>query len=127
MKISWSSEDYENEGEIIRCVLVNGAINILFKAMDDGGLVQGRISLKPISDEQSTTGYWYYPDAKTENPLSGTSPLDFEEIEIRATVTGKLQNFRGKKIEFVGMWDETEWDKEDGDKCDFEIEAYIEE
>ena len=45
--ISWSSENYENEGKISRCVLVDGTINILFEVMDDGGSVLGRISLKP--------------------------------------------------------------------------------
>jgi hypothetical protein len=125
--ISWSSESYENEGKITRCVLVDGAINILFEVMDDGESVQGRISLKPTNDEQTTEGYWNYPDTKKQNPLSSISPLDSDEINIKAIVTGKLQNFRGKSVAFSGIWDETVWDKEEGDVCDFELDAYIEE
>jgi hypothetical protein len=124
--ISWSSESYENEGKITRCVLVDGAINILFEVIDDGESVQGRISLKPTNDEQTTEGYWNYPDTKKQNPLS-IFPLDSDEINIKATVTGKLQNFRGKSVKFSGIWDETVWDKEEGEVCDFELDAYIEE
>jgi hypothetical protein len=124
--ISWSSENYENEGKITRCVLVDGAINILFEVMDDGGSVQGRISLKPTNDNQTTEGYWNYPDRKKQNPLS-ISILGSDEINIKATVTGTLQNFRGKSVAFSGIWDETVWDKEEGDVCDFELDAYIEE
>ena len=127
MKISWYSDDYENEGIITRCVLVEDSINILFEVMDDGEPVQGRISLRPTNEEQTTEGYWNYTDTKKVNPLSSTTPLEPEETNIKATVTGKLQNFRGKKVEFVGTWDETVWDKEDGDICDFELDTSIEE
>ena len=126
MRISWVSDEYENEGTISKCVMVKDSINILFEVMDDGESVQGRISLKPTNDEQTTEGYWNYPDTKKQNPLS-ISPFDSDEINIKAIVTGKLQNFRGKSVQFNGIWDETVWDKEEGDVYDFELDAYIEE
>jgi len=124
MKAIWSLKDEDYEANVTKCVMVGDSINILFKLIDDGNKVEGQLSLKATNDEQTVEGSWNYHDKKKQNPLPGGAPLESEEETIKATVTGKLQNFRGKQVQFVGKWDEKVFDPELG-VYDFEIDANI--
>ncbi len=113
------------EAEITTCVLVKEQINILFRGKDDGEIFEGRFSLDATNGDQTQQASWIYPDSKKEkSPFPETQPESNEKV-VEAIVTGKLHNFRGKKVEFVGKWDETASDPEDGEVWDLELEALV--
>ena len=127
MEISWSSGDYSYQAEITKCGLADDRINIVFKGRDGSDFFHGRFILEVSNDEQTQEGFWIYPESRQEKARFSETQLESEGLIVKATVTGKLQNFRGKKVVFVGKWDETVSDPEDGEVWDLELEAQIDE
>ena len=125
MNISWSSDDYSYDAEITKCVMANNKINIVFQGIDDGDIFEGRISLDATNYEQTQQAFWIYPDSKKEKARFAETQLESEEESFKAIVTGKLHNFMGERVEFIGKWDETGSNQEDGESWDFELEAQI--
>lgn len=128
MKIYWTgikedSDDYE--ADITTCVMSNDSINILFKTKVDQDPVQGRISLKPTNEYQQTTGLWIYTDSKKEMARFSGNANECLETKYEAVVTGQLENFRGKKVVFLGKWDETPFHGSEGGVYELEIDAKI--
>ncbi|MCK4864574.1 MAG: hypothetical protein KAT06_04035 [Gammaproteobacteria bacterium] len=113
------------EAKITTCVLNNNSINILFKGVHDDESFQGRISLSVTNEKQMQDGVWIYPDTIKEAARFSEKQIESEEVLYKATVTGKLNNFRGKKVSFIGVWDDKKWNKEDGCIYEFEIDAEI--
>ena len=107
MELYLSSVDGKHENykaSVKTCVLNNGSINILFEVLDEGYPVQGKLSLQPINEPQLTSGYWIYPDTIKVNPRFSERPLESEEEEIKAKVTGTLSDYDGESVIFKGNW-----------------------
>jgi len=107
MNLYLTSSDGENEdyeAEVTACVLSNDSINILFQTVDDSESVQGRVSLQPINEHQTTTGYWIYNDTKKVIARFSESQIESRESQFEAQVSGTLKNFRGKSVIFEGTW-----------------------
>jgi hypothetical protein len=104
--------------EVTSCVLAGGKINIIFSTAEDGNPVQGRFSLAPVNLEQEAEGVWIFPDSVKVKARFTERQAESEEEIGKATITGKLQNYRGKKVIFHGIWKD-----HDGGKYDFELEA----
>lgn len=126
----WSGDEgcSDLDAKIIRCVLKDGLINIVFKGEDDDGKFQGRVSLKATNEEQEVGAKYIYPDTIKEVPKVCDKPVERDEEVIDAKVTGKLVDFRGKKVHFIGRWvdNKEEEDEEGGCAYNFEIDADIE-
>lgn len=124
MKIYFDAIDPEYmdyEAEVVRCVLQGDTINITFRAKEENKRVEGRVSLKATSTEQTTTGHWRYPANRFQVQRFAEATHPKVEDEIMATVTGRLKNFRGKKVLFQGKWE----DLPEGPAYEFEIQAEI--
>ncbi len=109
------NDEYEEyEGEIAKCILKDGYINIVFQAEDDGEIVQGRISLKATEKEQKANGVWIYPEEKKEKARFTERQNESEEYRITSTIIGKLKKFKKNKVVFSGVWkdEDTDYDLE---------------
>lgn len=123
MKALWFAMDpeYMNyEAEVDRCVLQGDTINITFSTKEGNVPVEGRVSLKAVSTEQTATGYWRYPAPRVQAPRFADSAPPATEYVIKATVTGRIKNFRGKKVIFEGKWED-----QPGPAYEFEIDAEV--
>ncbi|MEJ2622595.1 MAG: hypothetical protein P8163_20810 [Candidatus Thiodiazotropha sp.] len=121
MKARWISTDDEYDdydADVTNCVLNNGKINILFTSNREGNHVEGRLSLDPVNTEQIVDGRWIYTDSRKAKSSFANRQVESEEEVINAKVTGKLQNYRGGKVIFLGIWKDL-----DGGEYDFELET----
>jgi hypothetical protein len=129
MEAYWSALKNEEcddlDAKITACVLINNSINILFEGVHDNESFQGRISISVTNENQTLDGVWIYPDTIKEAARFSEKQIGSEEVLYKATVKGKLNNFRGKKVNFFGVWDDKKWNKEDGCIYEFEIDAEI--
>lgn len=121
MTITWIRYgETEYVGEITRCVSYQGRINILFKTEIDSDPVEGRLYLNISSEEQESEGVWIFPDSVKEKARFSEVQLDSDEERYPAKIIGRLINFRGKKVNFVGTW------KDETEECEIEIDAHAE-
>ncbi len=135
MEVYWEPKNSEEcdslKADVIRCVHVNNSINILFKGkqVDDDNvrdIIEGQVSFDVTEKgKQVTEGKWIYPDTQKESARFTEKQQGSENIVFNAKVVGKL-TIKDKEVEFIGIWDDEIWDKEDGCIYNFEVYAQIE-
>ena len=115
MKAYWDpiDDEYMNyEAEVTTCVLSGDNINICFNGRFERVPFDGKISLKAVNSDQTAIGSW---GNITLRKLKDSTKEDV----LKATVTGRLNNFRGRKVTFQGRWEDQSF------AYDFEIDAEI--
>ncbi|MCF6190654.1 MAG: hypothetical protein L3J51_09250 [Cocleimonas sp.] len=126
-----TSECDSLQAEVVRCVYLNNTINILFKGseVDEDNVrdkIEGQVSFDVTQKgKQVVEGRWIYPDTVKQVARFTEREKESEDIIFKSKVTGIL-TIDKNSMEFIGIWDDEIWDKEDGCIYDFEVYAEIE-
>ena len=124
-KVYWyapegAEEDwYEYELEVTICNLIDGKIYIIAEADIDGEHYEAKLYLYAKNGEQKTTGTWLSGTVRRAIPCFSEKAEASDQEHVNALIKGRMHNYRGKRIEYVGTW------LEHGEPWGFEVSAML--